>query len=148
MNTPEIDTPNKSSKWLVFGDSNTAQLSKKLEESLNNRIASAGITQRDIEYVAKLRRDLCPNGLNVDSERLELLRRLCQNWDLELKPSKITSHRPFVGPLIVVLKRFMFPILRFLMKETIKQQRDFNLTVIELLSNLADQRSIVSDRKA
>lgn len=147
MNTPEIDTPNRSSNWLMFGNNNTAQLSKKLEESFNNRIASAGIIQRDIEYVAKLRRDLCPNGLNVDSERLELLRRLCQNWDLELKPAKITSHRPLIGPFIVLVKRVLFPILRFLMKETIKQQRDFNIAVIELLSNLADQTTTHSNKK-
>lgn len=78
--------------------------------------------------------------LKASDVELEALRRLCQIWDVDLKQPAITSHRKFIGPIIVAAKRIVFPILRTFMRDTLRQQRDFNAQAIALLMQLCQSR--------
>ena len=82
---------------------------------------------------------LCDGSLKLSKKRLEKLRRLCQLWEVNLKPAEITSHRKVIGPLIVAVKKLVYPILKVLLKETIKQQRDFNAAAVALIADLANE---------
>lgn len=76
-------------------------------------------------------------GGEVSDSHLDKLRRLCQLWDLELKPAAISSHRPVIGPLIVALKRALARVVGVIMREPLAHQRDFNAVTISLLAELA-----------
>ncbi|MCB0353122.1 MAG: hypothetical protein KDD64_06335, partial [Bdellovibrionales bacterium] len=75
---------------------------------------------------------------DVSDEVLEKLRRLCQLWNVRLLPQeKITSHRPLIGPVIVAVKKAIFPIVRYILKDVLHQQRSFNAAAIQLLAEIA-----------
>ena len=75
-----------------------------------------------------------------DDPSLDKLRRLCQLWDVDLRCSGITSHRPVLGPFIVAMKKLFYPFLRVFLKDALQQQRDFNAAAVSLLADLASKQ--------
>ena len=120
----------------------------KEDSSFSNEIASLvhqKITQRiysenDVKYIKLLEMKLVDGGLNVSEKDLERLRTLCKLWDVELKPAEITSHRPIVGHIIVAIKKALFPIIRVFLRDTFKQQRDFNAASVSMLAELLNKK--------
>ena len=127
--------------WLSVCASEAPELEHKLAESVRLKVQAGKFEQRDIEYLARLKRPLVDGTLAISDQRLEMLRRLCQLWEVDIKQGKITSHRKIVGPLIVAFKRALFPLLRVLLRDFIKQQRDFNSAAISLLADLSREES-------
>ncbi len=123
--------------WLSICSSESPALEGTLRDAVCAKIARGVFEERDVEYLAKLSRPVVDGALELTDARLEKLRRLCQTWEVGIKQANITSHRKIVGPFIVGVKRALFPILRILLKDFIKQQRDFNAAAITLLADLS-----------
>ncbi|MDZ4786195.1 MAG: hypothetical protein SGJ02_08980 [bacterium] len=130
---------NDDLNWLKIEGEFDSSLQNSLQAMVQNRIAKAEFAEQDVDYIKNLSRPVIANKLSVSKERLEKIRLLCQLWDIDLRPSKITSHRKFLGPIIVTAKKAIQPILKMLLKDTINQQRDFNAAVITLVTDLSNQ---------
>jgi len=119
-----------------------AEFSQQLDLSRDGRLKAGEYTDENIRYVSKLSLAVCSGELKLSDQKLEKLRRLCQLWDVKLRPREIRSHRKFVGPVIVAVKRAIYPILKFFLKDMLHQQREFNAATIRLLAEVArDDRS-------
>lgn len=94
----------------------------------------------EIEYVRGANFAPVRGELRVSEAELNILRRLCQAWEIELRPGKITSHRPVIGPLIVGFKKLLFPLVQVFLKDLVRQQRDFNSSSIALMGALLSER--------
>lgn len=119
--------------------------SRALEEMLSRksklRLDKKEYLAEEVLYIADKKLLGIATPLQISKERLEKLRALCQLWEIQLIPSEITSHRRLVGPLIVGFKRILFPILRFILKDMIRQQKSFNATCVALLIDLANEKN-------
>lgn len=134
------DTPTKREGWLEVLGATAPELEGRVASRVEAHLAAGRYTAENIRYVSSLERPATPGALAVSAEALERLRRLCQVWEVDFKPARtITSHRPVIGPLIVAAKRLAFPVMRFFMRETLRQQREFNVAVIEAVTELARQ---------
>jgi hypothetical protein len=123
--------------WITTCGKPDADLEAIVSSRVKAKIAQGLFAERDVAYIASLHRPLSDKKLVLTSERLELIRKLCQLWEFDVVPPKVSSHRKIIGPCIVALKRCLFPIVRVLLKDSIKRQREFNATVIKLLTNLS-----------
>jgi hypothetical protein len=109
--------------------------------SVEKKIADKEFNEHNIGYIRDLKLKLVEGGLNVSEKDLEKLRTLCKLWDVELKPSEISSHRPFVGPFIVAVKKLLFPVIRIFLKDSFKQQRDFNAAAVSMIADLMNKKT-------
>jgi hypothetical protein len=64
---------------------------------------------------------------------------LCQIYSVDIKEREISSHRRFVGPCIVAVKKVLFKIVKVLLGPTFKHQRDFNAVTVSLLIDLCNE---------
>lgn len=132
--------------WMSFdsssfapGTESSSEMAQRLEDQVSQKVAAGKFKREDQHYVRDVNFMPVRENLHISQERLEKLRRLCQLWEVELAPPReISSHRPFVGPLIVAAKKMMFPILRVFLKDTLRKQRDFNAAAIALLADVAN----------
>ena len=125
------------SGWLSAGAINSVALEGSASAAVAARIAEGKFKRTDVEYISRLNLPVVEGALNVSDRQLEKLRRLCQLADVDLVPARISSHRPFIGPLIVAGKKVLFSILKVLLKDTLRKQRDFNAAVISYLAETA-----------
>ena len=125
--------------WLSVAGEAAPDIARELSEAVEQKIAQGKYRREDVEYIGRIKRQLVDGTLDVSESKLEKLRRLCQLWEVDIKPSEISSHRPFIGPVIVAFKKLLFPILRVLLKDTLRQQRDFNSAAISLLTELCQK---------
>ena len=141
MRTPSAVSerrPVQFQRWIKILGEEAPALERELSGAVSARVEKGEYAVRDIEYISALKRPLATQTLKLSPDRLEKLRRLCQLWDIELKATHIESHRKILGPLIVAVKKMLLPILRVLLKDMIRQQRDFNAAAIRLLAELSD----------
>ena len=127
--------------WILIGGEPNGALQRLVEG--RTRAAEAARTYRveDIAYLKKMNMHVAPGQLQVSDLTLEKLRKMCQLWYIDLKPGReISSHRKLIGPMIVAAKKALFPIIRFCLKDTLKQQRDFNAAVIAAITHLAENQ--------
>jgi len=125
--------------WLTVNGEDANALALKLQSEVEAKISSGKYTARDVSYLKTLNRPVLSEKLNVSEERLEKLRALCQAWDIEIRASSISSHRPIIGPLIVLVKKTLQPLLKILLRDTINQQRNFNAAVITAVVDLTNE---------
>ena len=135
----------KPEKWVkVCGKEDTA-LQHIIESSAQARMKDKGYTQEDVEYIRKYKEQLISGNLEVDQDDLEKLRALCKLWDVELKCTEIKSHRPVIGHFIVAVKKMFFPIIKAMLKDTFKQQRNFNAQAVSLLADIINKKAAAAD---
>ncbi len=115
------------------------ELEAEVKKRVSDRIATGKYRREDVDYVKNL--DLFPlkDASNLDSEMLERLRRVSEVWEVKLGYDEITSHRPLVGPIIVAIKKIIFPLVSLVLKKPLEQQRRFNAEVVSLLAKLASR---------
>lgn len=117
------------------------QLASLMSERVRRHLTEGHYKQGDIDFVRDVSFLPVKGQLDVSDQLLERLRRLCQLWEVDLlAPRQLSSHRKFIGPLIVAAKRLAFPILKIFLKDTLRRQRDFNAQVIVTLAELAAQQ--------
>ena len=129
-----------NNNWLIVAGVKDSNLENVLNERVQNHIAAKHYTANDIKYISMLKLALCRGDLIVSDEVLEQLRRLCQLWNIKLKPQNITSHRKIIGPFIVAFKKVFFAVLSVLLKDVIREQRTFNANVIALLATAVNEK--------
>jgi hypothetical protein len=136
MNTPHT----KNSSWLKVALTDTTALERSLSAKIEALTLSGAIPAGEVERVACVntaitRRD----AFVVTPERLELLRGLCHLYSAGIRAEEIRSHRPWIGPIIVFIKKGIFRVISALLGPTFQYQRQFNAGVIRLLGDLANQ---------
>jgi hypothetical protein len=124
--------------WIsVAGESN-----KEVSEALAQRVAAlraAGkFSEADERHIAQLSFSVTREGFAATPERVELLRRLCQIYSADIRPPAPTSHRKIIGPFIVFGKRILQPVINAVFGPALRQQREFNATVVSLLTDLCN----------
>ena len=126
--------------WISICGKRDAQIEEILEQRVQEHVQKKDYSPDNVSYLAKMNLHLSSSELQVSDEMLEKLRRLCQLWDVSLKPLQITSHRKYIGPLIVFTKKLTFRILQVLLKDFIRQQRSFNAACVDAIANSANQK--------
>ena len=126
-----------ASGWLSAGALDGAALEARASAAVAARVAEGRFKRTDVEYISRLNLPVVEGALNISDRQLEKLRRLCQLADVDLVPARISSHRPYIGPVIVAAKKVLFSILKVLLKDTLRKQRDFNAAVISYLAESA-----------
>ncbi|MEZ4755094.1 MAG: hypothetical protein R3A13_12495 [Bdellovibrionota bacterium] len=125
--------------WLkILGESNS-ELESLLNSRVKAKIADKEFTLDNVCYVDKVDFSLVKGKLNLTDKQLEKLRRLCQLWDIKLRPAEISSHRAFIGPIIVTAKKLMFRLLSVLLKDIFHQQKSFNAAAIDMIAELGTE---------
>ena len=111
---------------------NSSALSARVSEALNLRLSSArDYTSTEIQEVEELDKALFPKNFEISEEARETVRVLCSLSCCELRPAReIRSHRKFVGPLIVFVKRLTWPLVRFHLKDTFEAAQLFNSRLV------------------
>lgn len=127
--------------WISFLGQKTPDLEAKLAETRGAAIRAGLISEKELGHIAGLKPSVVEGELRVNDVVLEKLRTLCMSWDIDIKPREISSHRRFIGPVIVAVKKMFYPILRAMLFNTIQAQRHFNGTVISVLSEIANDKS-------
>ncbi len=112
-------------------------LDHQLASRLAARVASGDLSPATIRNVERASFRAVPDGLELEDDAVERLRRLCQLWDVRILSRGVTSHRRFLGPIIVMAKTLLFKVLQFLLKDTLHQQRSFNAEVIRALAEMS-----------
>jgi hypothetical protein len=127
--------------------SSPKSLNEFLLTARNKRIAEGEFALEDVVYIRSLSLSPIKGDLNISDEALERLRRLCQLWQVRLRPRVISSHRPIIGRLVVLTKRALFPVVAFFMRDALRQQREFNAATIRLMAQLISEFQSGHSRK-
>lgn len=128
--------------WITAPSIDCLALEAELEGDVAGRVQAGKYSRDDAQYVSKISLSLCRDGgLSLSDARLEKLRHLCQLWDVDIHMKEISSHRPFVGRLIVGVKRALYPIIKVFLRDFIRQQRAFNAEAIALLAELSNEKN-------
>jgi hypothetical protein len=119
------------------------ELDSELAMRTASRVAAVykqqgGCSAQELEHVQSLKVSPAGAGFSTSAYRLELLRRLCQIYSVDIKEREISSHRKVVGPCIVVIKKILFSLVKVLLGPTFKHQRDFNAVTVALLIDLCN----------
>ncbi len=112
---------------------NTTYSNFQLESKIQNRISQIEYTWDQKKYLEALTFELKLNSSEITAPFLDKLRTACQLWDVDLRNQQITSHRKIIGPIIVSLKKLIAPIIKFFLKDFIRQQKDFNAAILALM---------------
>lgn len=127
-------------KFTVAGQSD--EVLKELIDSKAKKLYADGkITENNLRYLQQLDLSIVKSELNISDLMLERLRLNAQLFDVDLRPREISSHRKIIGPVIVAVKKMIFPVIKFFLKDFIRQQKDFNASVIATLGQLAAEQN-------
>ena len=125
--------------WLSICGAGEVSLERDLSAQIAALVAEGRIPPQERERVSRLSLGISNGAFVTSPKRLELLRNLCQLYSAGIRAEKFTSHRPVIGPLIVFVKRRLYPIVSALLGPSFRFQRDFNAGVIRLLGELCNE---------
>jgi hypothetical protein len=134
--------------WIEGSGFDCAQLQRDLSECVATLATQGAMPPNECERVAAIKIGIADGAFVASPKRLELLRGLCQIYSAGIRSEKITSHRPVVGPLIVFVKRALFPVVSTLLGPSFRFQREFNAGVIRLLGDLCNEAGDKEDTLA
>jgi hypothetical protein len=119
---------------LLAKNSHWAHLDSAVESAHLRNIETHCYTLEECQSVRERSTQLVPTGFELGARDSELLRALAVFSNTELRPpAQITSHRRFIGPIIVFIKKLSWPLVQLHLKETVIGIREFHsltLTVI------------------
>jgi hypothetical protein len=132
-----------SGAWLTLPGSvgvTSEALASEITAAVSDKIARGTYSAGEVVGIAGHRlRSLDPRA-RLSEARLEQVRTLCRLWEVDLRATAITSHRPLIGPCIVAAKKLLVPFIRLVLGNTLRQQREFNAATLALLIDLARER--------
>lgn len=132
-----------SSSWIKYDGPAGEGLESYIGERMKGHLSAGKYTIGELEGIRHFKLALLPSSTKLTEERLEKIRRLSHLWEVDIKISNITSHRPIVGPFIVAAKKILLPFIRLALADMIRQQREFNAEalglVMELSADVADR---------
>ena len=123
---------NRGNLLISGGIPEAESLAQVAAENLSARLArSPAYNLEEILEIEQLDKRLFPATFEISYESRETLRVLCSYSRCELRPaSSIRSHRKFIGPVIVFLKKLSWPLMRFHLKETFESMQLFHSWVV------------------
>lgn len=136
-----------NSSWIEITGERAPGVAEQLAARVASLVAEGRMPHDEQSRVAKLSTALASDSFVASPERLELLRGLCQIYSAGIRAEKISSHRKFIGPVIVYVKRIVFRVISALLGPTFSFQRDFNAGVIRLLGSLCNEAENKTHRK-
>jgi len=145
--TSSSDTPLKS-VGLKAKTNGLAGLENLCRQRLQKRIETQtgpySLNSEEVANVEQLDHSFV-KGVKLSSADSDDLRSLASLSRFKLRPpSQISSHRKFIGPIIVFLKKATFPLISFHMKDTVRELDQFAGALVErqarTLSELATLR--------
>jgi hypothetical protein len=134
-----VDSLENSVDWILQGKVVQGQLISCIRERVAEHIRDGHYSADEVGYIAAIDEMPVKGTVDISSERLEKLRRLCQVWEVDLRYNNITSHRFLIGPIIVAIKKIFYPVIRAIFKDYIRQQKEFNAATIALLADLSNE---------
>ncbi len=131
--------------WIVLlgneGHALEQDLKRRLDDRIAGKLAAPTVqgkpTAEEVRYVTELELKIPAAGNHLNEQDHALLRALCRLSNVELLPFSISSHRRFVGPIIIKVKRLIFRFLQVLLRDVLRQQREFNMRAVEMISVLS-----------
>lgn len=128
--------------WLLIAGKQDPSLEKQLVAAASSSLQKNKFQNHSMQYLTNLDRSIsfADSDRAVSPVLLEKIRALCQFWDVGPTVGPISSHRKYVGPLIVKSKRLLFSVLKVLLKPTFEKQRNFNAQLIETLVELSKRK--------
>ena len=127
-------------------------LASRTPESLRLRMANYAVpySELEIEDVRTLKTKLFPAKMEIGKETSDRMRALCKFSELKLEESgNYRSHRKVVGPIVVAIKRLLFPFVKFHVSSAISTVREFQICAVEqLAAQEAELWKLKSDRNA
>jgi hypothetical protein len=126
--------------WFSTLGRDDTQLAELVERRVRFRIGSGAYAEKDVLYMERHRLPLLEGHLEAELEVLEGLRQMAQASDVRLTPPAISSHRPYIGPVIVGVKKLLFRVLEVLLREQLRRQRDFNARTLETIIKMQQSR--------
>ena len=110
---------------------NNSQINQKVDEELPKYTSQFEL----IKSVNAANFELPLKGCS--SPVIDKFRVACGRWKVDLKPPQaISSHRPIIGPVIVFAKKMIYPILRNLLRDYTREQKEFNAATLAILAEL------------
>jgi len=110
-------------------------LSTVSKDALDKRLSiSDNYTVNEIEEVSNRSERLFRDNFEISKEQTELFRVLASHAHVKLHPRNITSHRKYIGPIIVGLKKVLFKLVGVILKDTFNTQEMFNRYTIKTLA--------------
>ena len=125
--------------WLVVAGLSNSELANTLRSRVVRCEEGGIIPSGEQARVAQLSRAIATGEFVVAPQRLELLRELCHIYSAGILADKITSHRRFLGPVIVAFKKALFRLIAALLGPSFTSQRQFNAGVIRILGSLCNE---------
>ena len=107
----------------IVAETAAADVAKRIAAGLYASHDPVNISQRKIAGLSW--------ELTCDNASLENVRALARDWEVAVTPPIITSHRPFLGPIIVAFKKIVYPFVEAVLRPTLKTQREWNGHVVE-----------------
>lgn len=115
------------------------QLENNIKDALQRRLATTD--NYSVEEINRLSQKSCrlfPNDFAIDETLCNELRAMCQLSQVSLRPApKITSHRRFIGPLIVAIKKMTYPFIKIHLEHTINGVAEFNSWTVQAYARQA-----------
>jgi hypothetical protein len=106
----------------------------RVQSRLADRVARGILRRDEIERVSRATLHTFDGG----DAASEIFRRCCVTWEVD-RVAPITSHRRYVGPVLVAVKRGLRRLLRFQTEPHLSRQRDFNWNLLLVLRELLER---------
>ena len=127
---------NNMTNSIIALGSTDAELSQKVSQRKLDLYNQKITSEEQQRYIKLLDLKITNGELDLSDKALEKLRLMCQLWDVDIRNREISSHRKFIGPIIVGIKKAIFPIIRVFLKDFVRQQKDFNAATISLMGEI------------
>ena len=126
----DCDNLNAESKFL--------QLERDITETLKKRIESnASYDVDEVESITGKAHSLFPDWYVLDADTAKYMRALGALSQAQLRPARmIRSHRKFIGPLVVFLKRATWPLVKFHLTDSFKGIEEFQSWAVTAIGQL------------
>lgn len=112
-------------------------VARRVHERVAERLARGVL---DASEIARVSAAPLRTFAGDDETASEFFRRCCVTWEVD-RPAPITSHRRFLGPVLVAAKRLVRRALRFQTEVPLSRQRDFNWNLLLVLRELLEARA-------
>ena len=109
---------------------------RKIMEEIRSRIKERGIQEVDFPDTLSLANEIgeLPENPTMEDDRLLVN----TTWDV-MAERPITSHRRFLGPILVFGKKVVRKLLRWYVNPFVDQQRNFNAAMVRLMNSTQTQ---------
>lgn len=121
---------------LSCGNRDAKSISSKILERINFELKNDQLfNEGEIDHIETIDLRLINKNSNISVKETDRLRTLAKLSNLQLKPAAhITSHRKYLGKLIVWLKRGSWPFINIHLKQQFTEIQEFAAETVKLLA--------------